>query len=57
MVTLQGTENRFEVYSDKKLFDKFNEFWFDNIEDLWWLNTFLKYVENHSDDKFATQNI
>ena len=49
-----GTENRFEVYSDKKLFDKFNEFWFDNIEDLWQTH-FLKYVENHSDDStYAT---
>lgn len=49
-----GTENRFEVYSDKKLFDKFNEFWFNNIEDLWQTH-FLKYVENHSHDStYAT---
>lgn len=49
-----GTENRFEVYSDKKLFNKFNEFWFDNIEDLWQTH-FLKYVENHSHDStYAT---
>ena len=26
-----GTENRFEVYSNKQIFDKFNKFWFDNI--------------------------
>ena len=49
-----GTENRFEVYSNKQIFDKFTKFWFNNIEDLW-QSHFLKYVENHSEDStYAT---